>query len=126
MYIRHVLIYMTIAIGAKYSFGQNYQCMNEIRTGEFYYEGLEDSARIVRTINQQIEVFNNGKSKLILNIEWISASTYILIHQEAINAPGCLKKGDTIKCTILNCKDDYYIYTYSTAKCGSGRSILFR
>jgi len=42
---------MTIAIGAKYSFGQNYQCMNEIRTGEFYYEGLEDSASALSSFN---------------------------------------------------------------------------
>lgn len=102
--------------------GQN--GFDDLKVGKFTYEGKEGEIEIVRTKNRQVEIYNNGKSKLILKIDWINDSTYVLTHIKSINAPGCLEKGDWIRATITSRSGDTYECTYTSNRCGSGKSVF--
>lgn len=96
------------------------------KIGKFTYEGREEEVEIIRTNKTQTEIYNGGKSKLILNIEWVNDSTYLLTHKESINASGCLNKGDWIKATIIDTKKDKYTCSYTSNKCGEGKSVFIK
>jgi len=96
------------------------------KTGKFTYETKKEQVEIIRTKKKQIEIFNNGMSKVILKIKWINDSTYVLSLKRAINAPGCLKKGDRVVTTILNASEDRYECFFTSKNCGEGRSVIIK
>lgn len=98
----------------------------DIKTGTFTYEGQEGNVEIIRTKREQIEIFNEGKSKITLKIEWVNDFTYILEVKELINAPGCLKRGDWIKASIGNRDKKGYDCSYTSSSCGSGSSRFIK
>lgn len=107
-------------------FSQDQNSFDDLKTGKFAYEGNEGEIEIIRTKKKQIEIFNNGKSKLILKIKWLNDSTYVLTHIKAKNAVGCLQKGDTIKAIILNRNGNRYECSYSSNRCGDGKSVFIK
>jgi hypothetical protein len=108
------------------AFGQKTNCFKKHVIGKFTYQDRQHESEIIRTRTKQTEIFNFGKSKLILKIKWLNDSTYVLTHQKAINAPGCLDKGDWIKATITNCDETHYTATYTSNKCGNGKSTFIK
>jgi len=81
---------------------------------------------IIRTDKLQTEIFNNGQSRLILKIKWTSETTYVLKLKKAINAPGCLKKGDRVTTTIVSCSGDEYVGASTSKKCGDITTTYIR
>ena len=107
-------------------FSQKKDPYKRFKKGEFAYVGQENAVKIIRTKRKQIEVFGDGKSKLILKIDWTNDSTYVLTHLKSINANGCLKKGEQIITTIINSTADKYTCFYTTKNCGEGRSAIIK
>jgi hypothetical protein len=100
---------------------QSTECLKNIKTGKFEYTAPDGIVTVIRTKKKQIELIDNGNAKLINKIKWISDNEYILTFVKAINSPGCLEKGDTMRMTITDC--DKYVYTvYATSEnCGSAQ-----
>lgn len=119
-----LLTFLTLLV--KPVFSQDQIDFESIKTGRFTYEGKEGEVEIIRTKRKQIEIFNEGKSKLILKIKWINDSTYVLTHKKSINNSGCLDKGDWIKAKILKRKKDRYECSYTSNKCGGGKSVFIK
>lgn len=87
------------------------ECAKKMREGKFTYEGKQYEVVITRTKTKQIETWNNGKSKLILKIEWISDTEYWLTFKRLVNGgENGPKKGDVIKTKILSCDGNKYYY----------------
>ena len=108
------------------SFQQSDNLYKSFRTGIFTYQNSKTRVKIVRTEDEQIEIYNDGNSKLILGIHWENDSTYVLTHKQAINAPGCLQIGDWIKTTITSAEKNKYSCTYTSNRCGSGESVFIK
>lgn len=106
--------------------GQNKNCLESLKSGKFTYEGMEGKIEIIRSNDKQVEIYNNGESKLILKIEWINDHEYILTHLESLNAPGCLEKGDSIKTTVVKCEDNKYYCVFTSNKCGNGSATFIK
>lgn len=100
-------------------------CLLSLRKGKFTYEGKSGEVTIIRTKNRQEEIFNGGRSKLIMKIKWINNSTYVLTHIKSVNAPGNMKKGDKIFCSIPQCEGDHYTVRY-TSVYGAGQSVFIK
>lgn len=94
------------------------------KTGKFTYLAGDETVLIIRKKNTQTEIFNNGESKIILRINWLDDSNYTLTLKKAINAPGCLNKGDTINARIIKRSSNEYTCTYTSKNCGSGESTF--
>lgn len=107
-------------------YSQNSDCLNKIKTGKFTYPGEEGKVEIIRTKKTQTEVYNNGVSKLILKIQWLNDSTYVLTHKKSVNAPGCLEKGDWMKATVFKCEENRYSCEFTSNKCGNGQIVLIK
>jgi hypothetical protein len=106
-------------------FGQNNDCLKNHRTGKYTYKSRGKTVEVIRTEKEQTEIYNNGKSKLILSVEWTSGSTYVLTFKKGINAPpGCLTEGDWIKVTIVKCYGKQYAAKYTSNKCGEGENVF--
>ncbi|SMC81345.1 hypothetical protein [Moheibacter sediminis] len=99
---------------------------SKFKTGKFSYEGNSGKVEIIRTEKKNIEIFNNGKSKLINEIKWINDSTYILTHKKSINASGCLDKGDWVKSTIIKVDGNSYTIKAISNKCGEGQTVIHK
>jgi len=97
-----------------------------MRTGKFTYFGQQGKVEIIRTETEQTEIYNDGKSKGVLDINWISDTEYILTLRLAENAPGCVKVGDVIKTKILNCEGNKYYYESSCESCGEDHNTLVK
>lgn len=108
------------------AFGQDNQCLQKMRTGNFKYDVRGDDVIIVRTKHTQTEYINSGKSKLVLKIKWLSDSVYVLKLKKEVDAPGCLHKGDEIVVKITKCYGNKYDAEYTTTKCGGGKSSFLR
>ncbi|MFI5204028.1 MAG: hypothetical protein ACHQF2_05980, partial [Flavobacteriales bacterium] len=65
-------------------------------------------------------------SKIVLKIEWLNDSTYVLTVKKLVNAPGCLSKRDWIKTVITSCTDNRWVGTYTSNKCGSGKCVFLK
>lgn len=121
--MKQILIYAVIVMSFSRAYSQNNSaCLKDIRDGKFKYEDKLEDVLIVRKKRKQIEYSNGGKSKLKTKIVWENDSTYVLTHKRSVNDPGCLDKGDRIVVTILTCNENRYYATYTSNKCGSGRS----
>ena len=125
-HLKQIILLTLLTLVFKPIFSQDQIDFEYFKTGKFTYEGKEGEVEIIRTKNKQIEVYNGGNSKLILKIKWINDSTYVLTHKKSINAPGCLEKGDWIKATILNGSKDQYECSYTSNRCGEGKSIFIK
>jgi hypothetical protein len=97
-----LLVMLTLSLP---TFSQQSDCLKAMKTGEFFYPGRKDAAKIIRKKDKQIEIYNNGLSRLVFKLKWANDSTYVLTLKKKINAPGPLKKGDWIKATITSCED---------------------
>lgn len=100
--------------------------LKKMRTGKFTYTGQQGKVEIIRTETEQTEIYNDGKSKGILDINWINDSEYTLTLRLAENDPGCMKVGDVIKTKILNCDGTRYQYEASCESCGEDKNILIK
>lgn len=108
------------------AFSQNNKNFKDFKTGTFVYKGKEDEVKIIRTKKTQTEIYNDGASKLILDIKWIDDSNFELKMKKIVNAPGCLKLGDWIKVKIISRKDNEFNCEYSSERCGSGKSVFVK
>jgi hypothetical protein len=106
------------------AFAQDADCLSKFKTGKFTYEGWEGKISIIRTKTTQIETYNNGTSKIIMKIKWVGPREYVLTHVKSINAPGCLKEGDTIRARIIRCTSTSFTCEWKANRCGSGTNTL--
>ena len=105
-------------------YAQSAECMANMKTGTFEYKTEGVTITIARTKTKQIESYDNGKSKVISKITWISDNEYISTFVKAVNAPGCLKKGDEVRVKILACNAKEYTASIVSEKCGSGETTI--
>ena len=109
------------------SHGQDKDCLKSIKTGKFTYEGrYGQGVEIVRNEGEQVELTNKGKSRLILSVEWNTETNYVLTLKEMINSKGCLKVGDWIKVTILECEGTRNVAKYESEHSGKGESVFIK
>jgi hypothetical protein len=106
------------------AFSQEPDCLSKFRTGKFTYEGWEGKIEIIRTKTTQIETYDNGRSKIIMKIKWVGPREYVLTHVKSINAPGCLKEGDTIRAHIISCNSTSFTCEWKANRCGSGTNTF--
>jgi uncharacterized protein YxeA len=102
----------------------NTDCLADYKIGTFSYEGKENEVQIIRTKNQQIEIFNNGKSKAYLKIEWKNDSTYVLTLTKVKNVPNA-QIGQEIVTRIISCEGGRYVCTY-TAGNTKGECVIVK
>jgi len=105
---------------------QTPESLQTMRTGKFTYMGDEGKVEIVRTETEQTEIYNDGKSKGVLTIKWLSDTEYLLTLKSAENAPGCIKKGDVIRTKILTCDGTKYYYESSCVTCGEDSNTIVK
>lgn len=117
------LILMFVSI---LSFSQNQEALKSMRTGKFTYLGQEGKVEIIRTATEQTEIYNNGQSKGVLDINWISDTEYTLTLRIAENAPGCVKVGEVITAKILNCEGNKYYYESNSESCGEDSNTIVK
>ncbi len=87
------------------------ECAKKMREGKFTYEGREYDVQVIRTKNKQVEIFNNGKSKIISKIHWVSDTEYWLIFKRSKNVKMVnRKKGEIMKVKIISCEGNKYYY----------------
>lgn len=92
-------------------------CIETIKTGKFYIEVQPgDTLFIERTETEQIETYKNGK--LYCDLKWTGSNEYVLTFKKC-DEPGCLKKGDKMKITILECDEKSYKAKIASKNCGS-------
>jgi uncharacterized protein YxeA len=89
----------------------NSECLTNFKTGTFTYEGKESEVQIIRSKTQQVEIFNNGKSKAYLKIEWKNDSIYVLTLTKVKNVPN-VQVGQKIETHIVSCNGTRYVCTY--------------
>src|SRR5690606_18000766 len=107
---------------------QEQSCLESFHTGSFRYESESNTIYVERTKTKHVETFNNGSSKIIMRVNWLTDSTYTLTLQKLVNAPGCLIKADVIMSRITKCSDNSYLCAYETEGCGrvTGETRFFR
>lgn len=108
------------------AFAQDSSKYEKFRTGTFQYEDLGAAVTIERTEDTQTETYQGGQSKLILDIEWLNDSTYLLTHRESINAPGALEPGDQLTTTINTAEGNRYEGTYTSNVGKSGKCTFIK
>ncbi len=123
--MKHLFTLLALTFLAGSAFAQEAR-YDDFKTGTFTYESQEGEVEIIRTKTKQIEIYNDGKSKLITNIKWENDSTYVLTHKKAINAEGCLDKGDWIRTKIISRDGNRYEADFVSNKCGRGTAIFIK
>jgi len=90
--------------------------------GSFVYVGMESEAIIHRTKDMQIEVMNNGQSRVFMKIVWLDDYTYVLIQKKLENMKSgkCSRKNSKITTVITDYTEDTYTCNYDAGKCGQG------
>lgn len=106
------------------SLAQTNSCLEKIKTGKFQYNSQATTVYVKRTRRKQIEYYNNGKSKIVNHIEWVSESEYILTFKKEKNSPGCLNKGDKMTLTILECSEEAYKVKIESKNCGNAEVVI--
>lgn len=126
--IRTAFILTLSLIGLNiHSYGQDKDCLASMKTGKFAYEArYGQDVEIIRNEGEQVELTNKGKSKLILDVEWKTEAEYVLTLKEMISSKGCLKLGDWIKVTIVECEGARYVAKYESEHCGKGESVFVK
>jgi len=120
------LIILTL-LTSNASHDQNNGCLIKIRTGEFVSvseDGKELPYKVTRGETEQIETYNDGKSKIISKIVWTSDSSFTLTTTNKINAPGCDKVGAVAFVKVINCEGAIQVYQWSQEGCGTGTTRL--
>lgn len=112
---------LTLAFPA---FSQNQTHFDDLKTGKFTYAENEGETEIIRTKRKQTEIYNDGKSKLVMKIRWENDTTYVLTLKREVNAPGCLQKGDWIRTTIVKRSGNRYECSSTSKRCGSLAKIV--
>jgi hypothetical protein len=124
--MKQLILVTLLSLFLRPVFSQDQNKYEDFKTGKFTYQGKSGVVEIIRTNKKQVEIFNDGKSKLILKINWINDSTYILTLIKKINIHGCLERGDWIKATITNRNGNKYECTYISKNCGGGKSVFVK
>ncbi len=119
------LILLLTLIGSS-AFAQKNKCLSQVKTGVFTYEVQGVTITVERTKTKQIESYNDGKSKLINKLEWISDNQFEITFVKAVNSPGCLEKGDKMMMTIMECGDNWHKVVGESENCGSAEVVLYR
>ncbi len=123
-------LFLIISTSIFFSFfnlsAQNFHAIERFKTGVFIYENRDSSRQIIRTKKKQTEVFNEGKSKLVFDVEWTSDTTYLLRFKKSHNAPGCLQKHDFIAVIILSVDSDCYTCRFISNRCGEGTGVFYK
>lgn len=97
------------------------------KSGTFYYDQLGPEVKIIRKGNKQTEVWNNGKSKVVMKVEWLSSTEYVLTLLKEVNvehSSGCLAKGDKLHNVIVANSDTQFFVKSRTLKCGTMTSVI--
>ena len=118
-----ILVFLTIGNS---SFGQENDCLKNVRDGRFKYVDKLLDVEIVRKKRKHIEYSNGGKSYLKMKIEWPNDSTYVLTLKKAYDWPGCMEKGDQITVNIIECKGNGYFAKYTSDECGIGEGNFIK
>ena len=128
--MRHVLIvlFFTILTGSAIC-AQDTDCLKGLRTGVFVNlpekdGGVDIPYKVIRKKSKQIEIYNDGKSKIVSRIKWINDTTYTLTTTKLVNAPGCDKVGATATVKITACENSIFSFVWSQEGCGEGHSAL--
>ncbi len=108
------------------SSAQSPEALKSMRIGKFTYQGEEGKVEIIRTASEQTEIYNDGKSKGVLDISWLSDTEYVLTLKASENASGCIKTGDIIRTKILNCEGNKYYYESSSVTCGQDSNTIIK
>lgn len=119
-YLLFLFLLLTLSLSAQEK--SNYK---DFRKGTFVYEGVDD-VKLIRTKKKQVEIFNDGKSKITMSIKWENDSTYVLTVTEILNSPGCLHVGDVIYTKITKREGPKFFFSYQTANCGNGAGELIK
>ena len=99
-------------------------CIDTIKTGKFYIEVQPgDTLFIERTETEQIETYKN--TKLYCDLQWTKSNEYILTFKKC-NEPSCLKKGDKMNISILECNDTNYKTRLTSENCGIVEVTIMR
>lgn len=114
------LVFVFVVLSSLNVCAQESACLSKFRVCRFTYKGQEGDIEIIRTKTTQKEIFNHGKSWLLLKIKWINPREYVLTLIRSENAPGCLKPGDTIRSRITQCNNNSFTCESETANCGKG------
>lgn len=94
-------------------------------TGRFTYEGEEGKVEIIRTENRQVEIYNNGKSKIILKLKWTGDSSYVLTRIGGENVEkGPLKLGNKIFTHVNKQIGKKYYCSWKAKKLSGGCVII--
>ena len=72
--MKQLLLLILLSLFLRPAFSQEQSKFDDLKTGKFAYENKVGEVEIIRTKRKQIEQFNDGESKLILKIKWVSAS----------------------------------------------------
>ncbi len=120
------LFFLLLCFLSAGAFAQDSECLANIRTGTFEYDANGITITVVRTKKKQIETYNNGQSKLVNKVEWISENEYRLTFVKQVNAPGCLKKGDVMRLKILHCSANSYAVEIKSEQCGNATTTITR
>lgn len=112
------------------TFSQNASCQDyksQLVEGKFQIEG-DDDLIIIHRRNKQIEIFNNRKSKIVSDIEWLDNRSYQLVVRKIIGAQdgNCIKEGDIIIVVVIYSKDESYYCQASSSNCGTDFFYLKR
>jgi len=108
-------------------YAQDKECLDQIRTGTFTYTVENYTVvTIERTETKQIESYNNGRSKIFTKIKWISRNEYMVTFLRQKNARGCLKRGDVMKVTIIECDGWNYTAHITSELCGNSDITIKR
>ena len=124
--MKTILVTFTLLLTLNFAFAQDANDPKAFRTGTFVYKGIEDKAKVIRTKKTQTEVFNDGKSKLIMKIKWVDKTSYVLTLKKAINAPGCLKIGDTITATLVKQEGKTFYCKSKSENCGKADVVMIK
>ena len=105
---------------------QNLDYLKEFRTGTFVYENEQD-VKIIRTAKRQTEIYNGGKSKLVLDIAWKNDFTYTLVLRKAVNANASKwGKHDTLVTNLVRYEDGRYFCEWRGKMMGKGKVTLLK
>lgn len=123
--MNHTLIFIFLACFCTSAKSQSSDDYKKFHIGTFVYGGKKD-VEIIRTKKMQTEVYNAGKSKIIMKIVWLNDSTYMLTVKKLVNAPGCLQKKDWITSVILDIQGNKSICSSRTANCGLSQAAIVK
>lgn len=104
---------------------QENDCVAQMHRGEFRYKDAGDDVVIKRTKTKQIEIFNGGKSKYILKLDWISETEYTLTYIKAVGTEES-ESHNEIRCRIIRCEGNESLVEYMTNEGQFGQTTIVK